>query len=95
MKPSNRAGTPTMSASHSGSSSLVALLLLIQSLTLISILIVLAMGLVELKKPLVASEDLPTISKNIYSLATALTEQKGILTGFGTSMNPFNIQWTQ
>jgi hypothetical protein len=65
--------------------------MLVQAHTLIGILIVLAMGLHELKKPTTMAQELPTISENIYSIATAMESQVSAVNQLGSRSYPFCI----
>ena len=61
--------------------------------SLIGILIVLAMGLHELKKPTATAtaQELPTISEDIYSIATAMESQVWTVDQLGSRSYQFYI----
>ena len=59
--------------------------------SLIGILIVLAMGLHELKKPTATAQELPTISEDIYSIATAMESQVSAVDQLGSRSYQFYI----
>jgi len=49
------------------------------------------MGLHELKKPTATAQELPTISKNIYSIATAMESQVSAVNQLGSRSYLFYI----
>jgi len=65
--------------------------MLVQTHSLIGILTVLDMGLHELKKPAATAQELPTISENIYSVATAMESQVSAIDRLGSRSYPFYI----
>ncbi|OCL04723.1 hypothetical protein AOQ84DRAFT_356278 [Glonium stellatum] len=77
-----------VNAPNSGNAVLVMLSMLVQTISLIGILNVLAMALHELKKPATKSEYIPTISKNVYAVATVIASQALVMGLFGSVNDP-------